>query len=120
MSARWLPNINCVRAIVCPAVVFIAMNMDRGYQTDFWHHLARGREIAITGRVTNLTPLTFAAPDADAHALDANWLTQVSYYKLLQLGGQIAFENYRARLNRVFDVPSDRLYAPESETTSPN
>jgi len=40
--------------------------------------------------------------------------------QLLQLGGQIAFENYRARLNRVFDVPSDRLYAPESETTSPN
>ena len=35
--------------------------------------------------------------------------------QLLQLGGQIAFENFRARLNRVFDVPSDQLYAPESE-----
>jgi alkylhydroperoxidase family enzyme len=30
--------------------------------------------------------------------------------QLLQLGGQIAFENYRARLNRVFDVKSDELY----------
>ena len=30
--------------------------------------------------------------------------------QLLQLGGQIAFENYRARLNRVFDVGSDDLY----------
>lgn len=32
--------------------------------------------------------------------------------QLLQLGGQIAFENYRARLNRVFDVASDELYHP--------
>ena len=32
--------------------------------------------------------------------------------QLLQLGGQIAFENYRARLNRVFDVGSDELYHP--------
>ena len=32
--------------------------------------------------------------------------------QLLQLGGQIAFENYRARLNRIFDVGSDELYKP--------
>lgn len=32
--------------------------------------------------------------------------------QLLQLGGQIAFENYRARLNRIFDVESDELYTP--------
>lgn len=32
--------------------------------------------------------------------------------QLLQLGGQIAFENYRARLNRIFDVDSDELYKP--------
>lgn len=30
--------------------------------------------------------------------------------QLLQLGAQIAFENFRARLNRVFDVGSDHLY----------
>ena len=34
--------------------------------------------------------------------------------QLLQLGAQIAFENYRARLNRVFDVASDNLYHPAS------
>ena len=34
--------------------------------------------------------------------------------QLLQLGGQIAFENYRARLNRVFAVGSDHLYNPAS------
>ncbi|HEX7297200.1 MAG TPA: hypothetical protein VF251_15720 [Pyrinomonadaceae bacterium] len=33
--------------------------------------------------------------------------------QLLQLGGQIAFENYRARFNRVFDVESDQLYEPQ-------
>ena len=33
--------------------------------------------------------------------------------QLLQLGGQIAFENYRARLNRIFDVGSDDLYSPQ-------
>ena len=33
--------------------------------------------------------------------------------QLLQLGGQIAFENYRSRLNRVFDVGSDELFKPQ-------
>ena len=32
--------------------------------------------------------------------------------QLLQLGGQLAFENYRARLNRIFEVGSDELYKP--------
>ena len=36
--------------------------------------------------------------------------------QLLQLGGQIAFENYRARLNRVFDVKSDELYTASPQT----
>ena len=36
--------------------------------------------------------------------------------QLLQLGGQIAFENYRARLNRIFDVGSDDLYSPQKST----
>jgi len=35
--------------------------------------------------------------------------------QLLQLGGQIAFENYRARLNRIFDVGSDELYKPQQQ-----
>jgi alkylhydroperoxidase family enzyme len=32
--------------------------------------------------------------------------------QLLELGAQIAFENYRARLNRIFDVESDELHKP--------
>jgi alkylhydroperoxidase family enzyme len=35
---------------------------------------------------------------------------QFSEEQLMQLGGQIAFENYRARWNRLFDVESDNLY----------
>lgn len=33
--------------------------------------------------------------------------------QLMQLGGQIAFENYRARWNRIFNVESDNLYKPK-------
>jgi alkylhydroperoxidase family enzyme len=33
--------------------------------------------------------------------------------QLMQLGAQIAFENYRARWNRIFNVESDNLYAPQ-------
>ena len=35
---------------------------------------------------------------------------QFSEKQLMQLGGQIAFENYRARWNRIFNVESDNLY----------
>ncbi len=34
---------------------------------------------------------------------------QFSEEQLMQLGAQIAFENYRARWNRIFDVESDNL-----------
>ena len=35
---------------------------------------------------------------------------QFSEEQLMQLGGQLAFENYRARWNRIFNVESDNLY----------
>ena len=38
---------------------------------------------------------------------------QFSEEQLMQLGAQIEFENYRARWNRIFDVESDNLYAPQ-------
>lgn len=34
--------------------------------------------------------------------------------QLLQLSAQLAFENFRARLNRVADVESDELYHPQT------
>ena len=39
---------------------------------------------------------------------------EFSEEQLLQLGAQLAFENYRARLNRIFDIGSDELYKPGS------
>jgi alkylhydroperoxidase family enzyme len=56
-----------------------------------------------------------AMADTPANAseeLYARLRATFSEEQLLQLGAQIAFENYRARLNRVFDVESDELYAP--------
>ena len=44
---------------------------------------------------------------------------QFSDEQLLELGAHIAFENYRARLNRVFDVESDELYSPEGAVARP-
>jgi alkylhydroperoxidase family enzyme len=35
-----------------------------------------------------------------------------SEQQLIELGAQIAFEQYRARLNRLFEVGSDDLYTP--------
>jgi len=35
---------------------------------------------------------------------------QFSEEQLLELSAQIAFENFRGRFNRVFDVASDQLY----------
>ena len=39
---------------------------------------------------------------------------QFSEEQLMQLGAQIAFENYRGRWNRIFDVESDNLYMPQA------
>jgi len=44
---------------------------------------------------------------------------EFSEEQLLQLGAQIAFENYRARLNRIFDVGSDGLYKPCAQGPRP-
>jgi len=40
---------------------------------------------------------------------------QFSEEQLLELGAQIAWENFRARLNRVVNAESDHLYQPASE-----
>jgi alkylhydroperoxidase family enzyme len=54
-------------------------------------------------------------PSNISDELYARLREKFSEEQLLQLGGQLAFENYRARLNRVFDVGSDDLYHPEQE-----
>lgn len=39
---------------------------------------------------------------------------EFSEEQLLELSAHIAFENFRARYNRVFDVESDHLFQPDS------
>lgn len=53
-------------------------------------------------------------PSNISDELYARLREKFSEEQLLQLGGQLAFENYRARLNRIFDVGSDELYKPQA------
>src|SRR4051794_11471910 len=60
--------------------------------------------------------LADAMTDTPANVSDdlyARLQTQFSEEQLMQLDAQIAFENYRARWNRIFNVESDNLYAPQ-------
>jgi alkylhydroperoxidase family enzyme len=59
--------------------------------------------------------LTDAMTDTPANIsadLYARLRKQFSEEQLMQLGAQIAFENYRARWNRIFNVESDNVYSP--------
>lgn len=80
-----LPTLNWVRALLAPALVLIATSLDRGYQTDFWHHLARGRATVERGAILDTDVFTFTVHGQPLR--DANWLTQVLYYRLFQAGG---------------------------------
>ena len=53
------------------------------------------------------------APSNISDDLYGRLRTVFSEEQLLELSAQIAFENYRSRLNRVFDVESDELYTPQ-------
>ena len=64
--------------------------------------------------VIELADAMVAAPANISEDLYERLRNKFSDEQLLQLSGQIAFENYRARLNRVFDVESDELYQPKS------
>jgi alkylhydroperoxidase family enzyme len=63
--------------------------------------------------VIELADAMVTAPANVSDDLYARRRNQFSEEQLLELGAQIAFENFRARLNRVFDVESDELYKPE-------
>ena len=77
---------------------------------------ACGDDLAVFNDVERLViELADAMVTTPANVSDdlyARLLNQFSEEQLLQLGGQIAFENFRARLNRIFDVQSDELYKP--------
>ncbi len=64
--------------------------------------------------VIELADAMARTPTNISDELYARLRQQFSEEQLLELGAQIAFENYRARLNRVFNVESDELYSPAS------
>ena len=51
-------------------------------------------------------------PSNVSDQLYAELRNHFSEEQLLELGAQIAFENYRARLNRIYNAESDGLYSP--------
>jgi len=60
--------------------------------------------------------LADAMTDTPANVSDdlyARLRKQLSEAQLMQLGAHIAFENYRARWNRIFNVESDNLFTPQ-------
>src|SRR5205823_1279096 len=57
--AKSLPFAAWTRALLAPALVFIATAGDRNYQTDFWHHLARGRAMAESGTFVDHDQFTY-------------------------------------------------------------
>lgn len=75
---------------------------------------ATGRDLSLFNKTELLViELADALADTPSNVSDdlyGRLREEFSEEQLLQLGGQIAFENYRARLNRIFDVESDELY----------
>ncbi len=65
--------------------------------------------------VIELADAMAATPSNVSEDLYTRLRDKFSEQQLLELGAQIAFENYRARFNRVFDVQSDELYQPGQE-----
>ena len=78
----------------------------------------RGNDLAafndVERLVIELADAMVTAPANISDDLYRRLRERFSEEQLLELGSRIAFENYRARLNRVFDVESDELYVPGS------
>jgi alkylhydroperoxidase family enzyme len=76
-----------------------------------------GNDLSVFSDVERLLiELADTLAEAPANVSDdlyARLREHFSEEQLLELGAQIAFENFRARLNRLFDVGSDELYKPE-------
>ncbi len=65
--------------------------------------------------VIELADAMVTAPSNISDDLYARLRERFSEEQLMELSAQIAFENFRARLNRVFDVGSDDLYRPATQ-----
>jgi len=67
--------------------------------------------------VIELSDALTSTPANVSDDLYAKLRNQFSEEQLLELSAQISFENYRARLNRLYNAESDGLYKPGNEAT---
>jgi hypothetical protein len=81
----FLPTPTWLRLTIVPLLAFLATVTDRHYLADFWHHLARGRAIVTQGEIVDHDQFTFTV--AGQQFQDVNWLTQVGYHALFEVGG---------------------------------
>jgi len=65
--------------------------------------------------VIELADAMVTAPANLSDDLFARLRQEFSEEELLQLSAQIAFENFRARLNRLYDAPSDGFFRPVNQ-----
>ena len=64
--------------------------------------------------VIELADALTSTPANVSEDLYARISSQFSEEQLLELSAQISFENYRARLNRLYNAESDGLYNPSA------
>jgi alkylhydroperoxidase family enzyme len=80
----------------------------------------RGQDLDVFNQterlVIELADAMVATPSNISDDLYSRLRVQFSEEQLMELSAQIAFENFRARLNRVFDVGSDELYVPDTHS----
>jgi hypothetical protein len=82
-----LPKLSntAVRLAYAPVLAFVALATNREYLCDFWHHLARGQAMIQTREMVDHDLFTFTV--AGTPLVDLNWLTQLGYSALFNLGG---------------------------------
>lgn len=84
---------------------------------------ARGSDLGVfndtESLVIELADAMAETPSNISDDLYSRLRTQFSEDQLMYLSAQIAFENFRARLNRVFNMGSDDLYQPASGAAVP-
>ena len=93
--------------------------MDRkaGLSDDKLHAVLSANRRSFNDAERLVIELADAMTDTPANVSDdlyARLRKQFSEEQPMQLGAQIAFENYRSRWNRIFNVESDNLYAPQA------
>jgi alkylhydroperoxidase family enzyme len=88
-----------------------------GLNDDKLRAVASGDRTSLNDTERLVVELADAMTETPANVSDdlySRLRKQFSEEQLMQLGAQIAFENYRARWNRIFNVQSDNVYTPQA------